>query len=106
MEETPQLAQVFFGLWVFYHARAEHSIGRELSEQFLTLARRVHDPALLLVGHQMAGQSLFCLGELSCARALFEQALTYEDPSQHRALALLYVTDPVVASHAWLSFTL
>jgi predicted ATPase len=106
VEETPQLAQVFFGLWVFYHARAEHSIGRELSEQFLTLAYRVQDPALLLVGHQMVGQSVYCLGELARARELFEQALTYYDPQQHRALALLYVTDPIVASLAWLSFTL
>jgi predicted ATPase len=106
VEETPQLAQVVFGLWVFYHARAEHAIGRELSEQFLSLARRVQDPALLLVGHQMVGQSLFCLGELVRARRLFEQALTYDDPPERRALALLYVTDPVVASHAWLSFTL
>jgi TOMM system kinase/cyclase fusion protein len=106
VEETPQLAQVFFGLWVFYHARAEHSIGRELSEQFLTLAHRVQDPALLLVGHQMVGQSVYCLGELAHARELFEQALTYYDPQQHRALALLYGTDPIVASLAWLSFTL
>jgi hypothetical protein len=41
VEETPQLARVFFGLWVFYHARAEHQIGRELSEQFLTVAHHV-----------------------------------------------------------------
>ena len=54
----------------------------------------------------MVGQSVYCLGELSRTRALFEQALTYDDPPQHCALALLYVTDPVVASHAWLSFTL
>jgi predicted ATPase len=106
VEGTPQLAQVFFGLWVFYHARAEHTIGRELSEQFLTLACRMQDPALLLVGHQMVGQSLFCLGELAHARERFKEALAYDDPEQHRALALLYVMDPVVASHAWLSFTL
>jgi predicted ATPase len=54
----------------------------------------------------MLGQSLFCLGEITRARALFEQALAYYEPRQHHELALLYGTDPVVASLAWLSWSL
>ena len=105
--KRPQLAQVFFGLWVFYHARAEHSIGRELSGQFLTLAQPRPRPCAPPGGPPDAWDRVSSVwGRLSRARALFEQALTYDDPPQHRALALLYVTDPVVASHAWLSFTL
>jgi class 3 adenylate cyclase/predicted ATPase len=106
VEETPQLAQVFQGLWVFYHARAEHQTARELAAQFLTLAHRVQDPALLLAAHCGLAQTLFCLGELAHARAHFEQGLTFYDPSQHRALAVVYGTDPTVTGLAWLAWDL
>ena len=106
VEATPQLAQVFHGLWVFYHARAEHQTARELAEQFLALAQRVQDSMLLLVASTGLAQTLFCLGELAQARALFEQGLGYYDSQQHSALAVLYGTDLAVTGRAWLAWTL
>ena len=106
VEETPQLARVFYGLWVFYHARAEHQTARELVAQFLTLAHRVQDPALLLVAHCGLAQTVYCLGELAHARTLFEQGLAFYNPSQHRALAPLYGTDPTVTGLSWLAWDL
>ena len=106
VEETPQLARVFYGLWVFYHARAEHQTARELAAQLLTLAHRVQDPALLLVAHCGLAQTVYCLGELAHARTLFEQGLAFYNPSQHRALAPLYGTDPTVTGLSWLAWDL
>jgi predicted ATPase len=106
VEDTPQLAQVLFGLWVFYFVRAEYQTAQELAEHVLTLAHRVQVPALLLAAHGGLAQTLFCLGELAQARALFERGLAYHDPQQHRALALVYGTDPAVFSLSWLAWSL
>ena len=105
-EETPQLAQVVFGLWAFYLDRAEYQTALELAEQFLTLAHRAQDSALLLVAHSNLAQTAFCLGELVRARSLFEQGLAYYDPQPHRALILRYARIPAVASLSWLAWSL
>ena len=105
VENTPA-RRVFYGLWVFYHARAEHQTARELAAQLLTLAHRVQDPALLLVAHCGLAQTVYCLGELAHARTLFEQGLAFYNPSQHRALAPLYGTDPTVTGLSWLAWDL
>ena len=106
MEETPQLAQVVFGLWAFYLVRAEYQTALELAEQLLTLAHRVQDSALLLDAYCGLAQTLFCLGELARARALFEQGLAYYDPQQHHALSLRYAQNHAVTSLSWLSWSL
>ena len=67
--ETPQLFPVLLGLWAFYVVRGELQTARELGEQLLSLAQSVQDPALLLMAHYALGCTLFCLGELTSARA-------------------------------------
>ena len=45
--ETPQLFPVLWGLWAFYHVRAEYKTARELAEQLLQLGperTRPHAP--------------------------------------------------------------
>src|SRR5262249_49340236 len=66
--ETPQRFAVLAGLWRFYLSRARLPKARELGEQCLALAQRVHDPALLQEAHQMLGSSLLYIGELLAAR--------------------------------------
>ena len=106
--ETPQLFPALRGLWLFYIARAELQMARELGEQLLALAQSVQAPALLLIGHDALGVSLFYLGELAPAQAHLEQEITLYDPQQHRSLAFLYGQDPGVvclsyaASALWL----
>jgi len=51
-------------------------------------------------------QTLFCLGELARARALFEQGLAYYDPQQRHALILRYAQNPAVSSLSWLAWSL
>jgi len=85
--ESPQLFTVLFGLWRFYCMQAEHQTARELAEQCLSLAQRVHESAWLLEAHFALGSSLFLLGELPSAHAHLEQGVALYDMPAHRALA-------------------
>jgi TOMM system kinase/cyclase fusion protein len=88
--ETPQLFPVLSGLANFYNVRGEYQTGRELGEQFLSLAQRVQDPALLLEAHHLLEGSLYSLGELISARVHLKQGIALYDPQQHRSHAFLY----------------
>ncbi|MEJ2102026.1 MAG: hypothetical protein P8X68_18940, partial [Desulfobacterales bacterium] len=94
--ETPQLFPVLHGLWRFYQIRAELQTARELAEQLFSLARRAQDPALLLEGNRIMGQTMFWLGELVPARKHLEQGIALYDPQQHRSHAFVYGQDPGV----------
>jgi predicted ATPase len=85
--ETPQLFPILFGLWRFYHVRAEYRTARELAEQCFSLAQRVDDPALLLQAHFALGVSLLWHGEVVPARAHLEQGMALYNPEEHRILA-------------------
>jgi predicted ATPase len=91
--ESPELFPVLWGLWRFYLVRAEYQAARELGEQCLSLAHRVHDAALLLLAHLALGGTLYLVGELPPARAHLEQGLALYDPQEHRVLAFHYGLD-------------
>ena len=95
--ETPQLVPVLRGLWEFYELRADYETARALAEQILALARRVKDPALLLVGHDVVGDTLLWLGDFPAARAHLEQGFALYDTREHRSHAFLYGYDSGVA---------
>jgi predicted ATPase len=100
VEETPHLFPVLWGLWAFSFVRGELQIGYGQAEQLLSLAHRVHDPALLLEAHMAMGANMQHLGEVVAARTHLEQALTLFDPQQHRAHAFVYGHDPQVVGLA------
>ena len=91
--ETPELFPVLWGLWRFYLVQAEYQTARELAEQCLSLAQRVHDPALLLAAQYTLGGTLFHLGELAPGRAHLEQGMALYDRQQHHHLAFRYGMD-------------
>jgi class 3 adenylate cyclase/predicted ATPase len=88
--EPRQLFQVLRGLWEFYDLRAQMPTARELAEQLLALAQRVQDTALLLVAHEVLGETVLWLGEFALARHHAEQAMALYDRRQHHTLAFLY----------------
>ncbi|MBI3797037.1 MAG: AAA family ATPase, partial [Deltaproteobacteria bacterium] len=94
--ETPQLFQTLLGLVRFYAVRGAFQTAHELSEQCLSLAQNVHDPALLSWAHCFLGETLFHTGELIAAREQVEQGIAFYDPQYHRPLASLYGQDPKV----------
>jgi predicted ATPase len=85
--ETPEIFPVVWGLGRFYLVRAEYQTARELAEQCLSMAQRVHDPALLLVAHHTLGGTLYHLGEFTLGRAHLEQGIALYDRHQHHHLA-------------------
>jgi predicted ATPase len=93
MGETPQLFPVLWGLWVFYFIRGELQTARALGEQLLSLAQRVHDPALLVGAHGALGETLYILGDFARAHAHAEQGIFLYTPQHHRALVPLYGQD-------------
>jgi TOMM system kinase/cyclase fusion protein len=93
VEETPQLVPVLRGLWEFYELQGALTTARELGEQLLTLAQRVHAVEFLLVAHNVLGDTLLWLGEFAGARAHLEQGMALYTLQQHRAHAFLYGYD-------------
>jgi tetratricopeptide (TPR) repeat protein len=98
VEETPQLFPVLRGLWEFYELQGELQTARELGEQLLTLAQRVREVDLLLVAHNVLGDTLVWLGEFAGAREHLEQGMALYNPQQHRSHAFLYGYDSGVHS--------
>jgi class 3 adenylate cyclase/predicted ATPase len=95
--ETPHLVPVLRGLWEFYELRAEYKAAYEFGGRLLTLAERVQDPGLLLVAHDVMGDTLFWLGEFPAARAHLDQGFGVYDVEQHRSHVFLYGYDSGVA---------
>ncbi len=95
--ETSQLFPVLRGLWEFYELQAEYQTARDLGEQLLTLAQRVPDPALLLVAHDVLGDTLVWLGEFAAAREHLERGIVLYDRQQHRVHTFLYGYDSGMA---------
>jgi predicted ATPase len=100
--EAPQLFPVYWGLWVFYTARAEHKTAHELGEQCQRLAEAAHNPDLIMEAHHALGVTLLALGEFSSALEHLERAIAIYDPKQHGSLAFIYGQDSgvVCRSHA------
>ncbi len=91
--ETSQLFPILRGLWEFYELRTEYQTALELAEQLLALAQRQPDPSLLLLAHNVLGDTLLYLGEFSVAREHLERGEALYDVHQHRSHAFLYGYD-------------
>jgi predicted ATPase/class 3 adenylate cyclase len=91
--ETSQIFPILFGRFGHYMARGETQTALQVAEEFLQLAQRQHDPAII-VAHQCMGLASIAMGELIAARAHFEQIAALYDPEQHRPLTFQYGQDP------------
>jgi class 3 adenylate cyclase/predicted ATPase len=104
----PQLIPVLQGLRRLYTARAAYQRVREIGEQLLDLAERLHDPVALVEGHLAMGILLRDLGALTEARTHVEQGIARYNPQQHRSLTFRHGRDPgiiiryVAAGVLWL----
>ena len=95
--ETPHLIPVLWGSYAVYLVRADFRNARRLAEEFVSLAERQRDSAVV-AGHRAVGLPSLCLADLTLARGRFEQSISLYDPAQHRSLAYLYGHDQGVAS--------
>src|SRR5207302_1897628 len=101
--ETPQLFSTLWRLWLFYVCAGGHETARELGEQLLSLAQRVHDSAPMT--HYALGFSLFALGELAQGRAHLEHGIALYNPQWHRSYAFLYSQDPRVVCSSYAAWS-
>ncbi|MGH7839660.1 MAG: AAA family ATPase, partial [Candidatus Binataceae bacterium] len=104
--EAPELFPVLWGLWVFYTARAEHEVARELAQQCLRLAERTQDPISLLEAHHALGVTLTGLAEFATGLEHLDQVIGGYDPAEHGSLAFLYGQDPKVVCLSQAAWTL
>jgi class 3 adenylate cyclase len=104
--ETPQLVQVLFGLWRFYHTRSQLHTARELGDTLLRLVQHADTPALALVAHFVVGGTWLALGALPAARLHLDEAVAHSTPDQHRALVFRIGQDPGVACRVHGAMTL
>jgi class 3 adenylate cyclase/predicted ATPase len=104
--ETPQIVPVLFGLYRFYHARAQLHTARELGETLLRLAQHADDPALAVVAHYPLGTTWLRLGALPAARPHLEAGIALYTPDQHRALVFRMGQDPGVGCRVNVALTL
>ena len=95
--ERSELVPVLRGLWEFYELRAEYQTALEFGEQLLTLAQHLEDPSLLLVAHDVLGDTSVWLGEFVAAREHLEQGIALYDTRQHRSHIFLYGYDSGMA---------
>jgi predicted ATPase len=86
--------------------QAEYQTAREFAQQCLSLAQRVHDPALLLAAHYALGGTEYQLGALTPGRAHLEQGLALYDRQQHHQLAFRYGLDLGVWCLAYVAWPL
>ena len=103
--ETPYLATVLRGLWVYHVVAGNLETARNLGEQLFTLAQDTQDSALLLEAHHALGQTLFHLGDFIAAREHCEQGSALYDPRVHHSHVFIYGTDPGVACLFWGALT-
>lgn len=103
--ETTYLLPASYGLYIIHQVRAELRRTLELGQELLRLAQRQGGPELI-VGHWAVGIPLLYQGELTQARAQFEQVLAIYDPLQHRPLTWLYAHEPGMLGHIYLALNL
>jgi predicted ATPase len=95
-----------WGSFLFHTVRAELQEARELSLQFLGLAKREENPPLLAVGHLALGASLFHFGESAKARENLERAMAHAGPDRDRVHLLAFGPDAGVFSLSYLAHVL
>jgi class 3 adenylate cyclase/predicted ATPase len=104
--ETPELAQVLFGLWRYYIALPQLRMARELGETLLILAQRSDAPSLSIIAFYALGLPSLYLGALPTARQHLEEAIARYTSDQRRAPVFRIGQDPGVACRVYAAMIL
>ncbi len=95
------------GLWEFHELRGDLRTARGLAEELLALARQTGEVGLLLIAHDVLGDTLFWLGEFAAAVDHLQQGITLYRSEQHHALTHHYAGyDPGVACRSFAAYGL
>ena len=91
------LFSVIYDFWAANYVGFNGSAMRRFAAEFLSLAEERGGTVPLMVGHRLMGVSLATTGDLTQARAHYDQALPLYNPVAHRPLATRFTADIRVA---------
>jgi tetratricopeptide (TPR) repeat protein len=101
-----QLVTILRGLWEFHELRAEYDLAIEFGNQLLAFAQEQQDTSLLLVAHDVLGDTFVWLGDFVAARNHLEQGIALYDAEQHHSHVFLYGYDSGMACLSFLALPL
>ncbi|MBV8167825.1 MAG: hypothetical protein JO021_13605 [Alphaproteobacteria bacterium] len=94
----PDLFAALRGLWEYYEIRAHTQTGVELAREAFAIAERSGDPALLVVAHDIVGDTSLWIPDFAAAIEHTTRALALYDPDRDGRLALAHGSyDPTMA---------
>ena len=104
--DSPDVAEILWGLWTFHTLRGELETARNVAREFLLLSERLPYPGLGMRGHWALEITNTHLGNFELALNHYEAALALYDPAQHRDDSFLYALNPGVAMPCFAAWSL
>jgi predicted ATPase len=101
LEDPLLLFSVLYGFWYTNLLAFNGDALRELSVQFLALAKKQKATVPLMLGHRLVGTSLLFMGENAESLVHHNQMIALYDPAEHRSLMTRFGQDLRVAILAW-----
>jgi predicted ATPase len=102
--DSPDVSEVFWGLWTFHTLSAELETARHLAERFLELGERLPYAGITLRAHWALEITFMHLGNFELALDHFDKALALYEPEAHRDDSYLYALNPGVAMPCFASW--
>ena len=100
LDARDYLASLLHGLWTLHHMRGELKVALALAEELETFGKAHDNLSASLVGKETRGLTSLFLGELTTARALFEQCDALDELAIRAGAAaanVLVMRDPCLA---------
>jgi DNA-binding winged helix-turn-helix (wHTH) protein/tetratricopeptide (TPR) repeat protein len=104
--DSPDVSEVFWGLWTFHTLSAELDTARKLAEKFLELGERLPYAGITLRAHWALEITHMHLGNFELALEHFEKALPLYEPEAHRDDSFFYALNPGVAMACFAAWAL
>ena len=92
-EDPLLLFSVLYVFWVSNYVAFDGNVMRELSAQFIALAKKQRAKAPLMIGTRLMGISLLTTGDIPQGRTHLDRAFALYDPAEHRSLATRFGQD-------------
>ena len=103
IEDTTRIFPILYTRWSYKQVTGKILEAYKLAQEFLGMADSQGDTAPKILGHRLAGTSLFNIGRPREAREHLESSIELYDPSTHGSLAYVYGTDNRVMSLCYLA---
>jgi predicted ATPase len=104
--EAEPLVATLVGEFVYYFARGDYTMMRQLTDEARHASERLPNPLVRLSSHRLAGVTAMHFGAFPEACSEFEAILRLYDASRHRSQPVHYVHDPQVSALTYLALVL